>query len=77
MGIRGPQHTTLARVETRITGSGGAECGALSSTSAPDPISNPIDPRFEQLLRSWNTLPEHIKQSIQALVTSSIQGGRS
>jgi len=74
MGIRGPQHTALAHIETPISESGGAECSALSSN--PDLNSNQeqLDPQLEQILRFWDTLPEHIKLSIHALVSSSTHG---
>jgi hypothetical protein len=78
--LNGPGQTPTLPVnstETPISASGGAECGALSSKPDPGTNQEQLDPQLEQLLRSWDILPKHIKLSILALVTSSIQGGQS
>jgi len=50
MGIRGHQHTPLARIETTISGSGGAECGALLDDSTQSSHSGPA---INELIRAW------------------------
>lgn len=78
MNEPGGTRTLLAdESQTPISGSRGAECGALSSTSVLSSHSEPLDPCFEMLLQSWKSLPSHIKESIHILVSSTIKGGHS
>ncbi|PCI08592.1 hypothetical protein COB72_08045 [bacterium] len=70
MGIRGPQHTALARVETPISESGGAECGALLDDSLSMPDSEPV---LDELIRVWPTLNEWTRRQIRELIEKQIQ----
>ena len=72
MGIRGPKHTALARIETPISESGGADSGALSGDS---PQSSSADPDLDQVLRVWPTLCEDVRGKILELINGGDHRG--
>ena len=62
MGRVGHEHSPLTGAKTAISTSGGAE------SDGPDAPKPPHEPDLAAIVKAWPDLPEHVEQSIKALV---------
>ena len=58
----GLEPTSFSSGKTPVSGTGGAESGAVGAENAP------IDPDLANIIDAWPTLPEGVKAGITAMV---------